>query len=219
MQQNVNTAQAAYDRLNRGGKGGNNKKLIQARSALEMAKATLAQAQTGRPQSENYGSLMKDFSLDDFVKEPGYEFRLSEGEKGIDRAALARGGFDSGATLKALQRFGQDYASDEYSTAWNRDEAEKNRKYNFLAGVGNTGQTTANQVSNLRANNAAAQSELMTGAANARAAGVVGGANAWGNALSQIQDQITLSQLMGGYGGNKGYSTWKNPDTGNIVRY
>ena len=185
--------------------------------------AAMAQYEKDLADYKSYtpsGELMRDFSLEDFVKEPGYEFRLSEGEKGINRAALARGGFDSGATLKALQRFGQDYASDEYSTAWTRDEAEKNRKYNFLAGISRTGQTTANQVASLRAQNAAAQSELMTGAANARAAGVVGGANAWGNALSNIQQQLTLAQLMqGDYGGGKGYSTWRNPDTGNIVRY
>jgi len=156
-----------------------------------------------RPRTDQFGSLLKDFSLEDFEKEPGYEFRLGEGEKGINRAALARGGFDSGATLKALQRFGQDYASGEYGNAWNRDAAEKDRKYNFLSGIGNTGQVTTQQVGSLGAQNAANQADLITGAGNARAAGIVGGANAWGNALSQIQQQLTLAQLMSG----GGYST------------
>ena len=64
--------------------------------------------------------LTRRFSLADFLKDPGYEFRLAEGEKGINRAAAARGMWDSGATGKALTRYGQDYASGEYGNAYNR---------------------------------------------------------------------------------------------------
>ena len=39
-----------------------------------------------------YGSLMRDFSMKDFTTDPGYAFRMSEGLKGLDRQAAARGG-------------------------------------------------------------------------------------------------------------------------------
>jgi hypothetical protein len=52
--------------------------------------------------------------------DPGYQFRLSEGLKALDRQAAARGGLISGSALKAAQRYGQDMASQEYGQAYNR---------------------------------------------------------------------------------------------------
>ena len=54
------------------------------------------------------------------MADPGYQFRLSEGLKALDRQAAARGGLISGAALKGAQRYGQDYASGEYQNAYNR---------------------------------------------------------------------------------------------------
>jgi len=56
----------------------------------------------------------------DFEADPGYQFRLREGEKAINRAASAQGGRLSGATLKALQAHGQGLASEEYDKAYGR---------------------------------------------------------------------------------------------------
>ena len=47
------------------------------------------------------------FGPEQFSKDPGYGFRLSEGQKALDRQAAARGGLISGGALKAAQRFGQ----------------------------------------------------------------------------------------------------------------
>jgi hypothetical protein len=52
--------------------------------------------------------------------DPGYQFRLSEGLKALDRQAAARGGLISGSALKASQRYGQDMASQEYGAAYGR---------------------------------------------------------------------------------------------------
>jgi hypothetical protein len=90
--------------------------------------------------SRGSGRLLKDFSNEDFVKDPGYEFRLAEGEKGTNRALAARGSFDSGAALKSLERFRQDYASNEFGNAYNRDAANKSRIYDFLSNTANAGQ-------------------------------------------------------------------------------
>lgn len=54
------------------------------------------------------------------MADPGYQFRLSEGLKALDRQAAARGGLISGSALKGAQRYGQDYASGEYQNAYNR---------------------------------------------------------------------------------------------------
>ena len=56
----------------------------------------------------------------DLQADPGYQFRLSEGLKALDRQAAARGGLISGSALKASSRYGQDMASQEYGNAYNR---------------------------------------------------------------------------------------------------
>lgn len=60
------------------------------------------------------------FEYQGFQATPGYQFRLDEGQKALERSAAARGMLNSGATGKALLRYGQDYASNEYNTFLNR---------------------------------------------------------------------------------------------------
>lgn len=118
----------------------------------------------------NNNALLKNFSTQDFKKDPGYQFRLDEGSKAIDRAAGARGSRYSGATLKALQRFSQDYASGEYGKAYDRHNTNRTMNYNFLAGPAQLGVGAQGQVGSYIGN-----------AGDARAAGTIGGANAlWG---------------------------------------
>lgn len=57
---------------------------------------------------------------DGFQTDPGYQFRLSEGVKALDQSATARGGLYSGAAMKALNRYGQGVASEEYGNYFNR---------------------------------------------------------------------------------------------------
>ena len=52
--------------------------------------------------------------------DPGYAFRLSEGLKGIDRSAAARGRLISGNALKAASGYAGDQASQEFQNAYNR---------------------------------------------------------------------------------------------------
>lgn len=147
-----------------------------------------------------YGSLLRNFSLQDFEKDPGYEFRLAEGEKGINRAAAARGGYDSGSTLKALLRYGSDYASGEFSNAYNRDASNKARTFNFLSGVAGTGQSAANTITNQNQTSASNLGNLAMAGGEARAAGMVGSSNALSSGLSgafnNYQQNQTLQRLM-----------------------
>jgi hypothetical protein len=52
--------------------------------------------------------------------DPGFQFRMNEGNKAIQRAAAAKGTVLTGGTLKALQRFNSDLASQEYGNVYNR---------------------------------------------------------------------------------------------------
>ena len=118
----------------------------------------------------NKNALLKDFGREDFRTDPGYKFRLSQGNQAIDRAAGARGSRYSGATLKALQRYAQDYASGEYQNAYDRYNTNRTMNYNFLAGPAQIGAGAQGQVGN-----------YMSAAGDARAAGQIGAAsNLWG---------------------------------------
>jgi len=123
-------------------------------------------------------SRYKNFGMDQFQADPGYAFRLSEGQKALERSAAARGGLLSGGTGKALQRFGQDYGSQEYTNAFNRYQVERNARLAPLQALTGMGQTTAQQVSNAGQTMASNVGDAMGSAAAARASGYVGGANA-----------------------------------------
>lgn len=46
--------------------------------------------------------------------DPGYKFRLSQGQTALDRYLAARGGRLGGSAIKAATRYNQDFASNEY---------------------------------------------------------------------------------------------------------
>jgi hypothetical protein len=87
------------------------------------------------------GDYNRDFTLSDFHKDPGYQFRMDQGTQALERSAAARGGLMSGGTGKALQQYGQDYATGEYSNAYNRFNTDRTTRFNRLASIAGDGQT------------------------------------------------------------------------------
>lgn len=127
--------------------------------------------------SGDFGYLTRPFTGDDLENEPGYQFGLSEGEKSINRAALGRGSFDSGATLKALLRYGNDYAGTKFNEGFNRNMSTKQSIYQMLSGQSGQGANAAGMTAGLGANAAGMQGNFLTQGADARAAGLIGGVN------------------------------------------
>lgn len=130
-------------------------------------------------------SKYEPFTMAKYQADPGYGFRLREGMKALERSAAARGGLLSGATLRGVQEYGQDLASQEYTNAFNRYQAERQARLNPLQSLAGMSQTSANTLTG-----AAGQlgqnigSNLMAGGA-ARASGYMGAANALTGGLSQ----------------------------------
>ena len=60
---------------------------------------------------------------------PGYEFRLSEGQRALQNAAAAKGMLRTGNTWKDLLRYGQDYATSEYDKVYGRARSEHDLAY------------------------------------------------------------------------------------------
>lgn len=136
------------------------------------------------------------FGMDQFQADPGYAFRLSEGQKALDRSAAARGGLISGGALKAATRYGQDMGSQEYTNAFNRYQTERAAQLQPLQSLAGVGQTSANTLSNAAANFGAAAGANAINAGNARASGYVGGANAVTGGLSQYLNYTQNQQAM-----------------------
>jgi hypothetical protein len=155
------------------------------------------------PLATNY----QKFGMDQFRADPGYAFRLSEGQKALDRQAAARGGLISGGALKAAQRYGQEMGSQEYTNAFNRYQAERQAQLGPLQSLAGVGQTTAQSLGQTGAANAANIGNLMTGGAAAQAAGYVGGANALTSGLGTYMNYSQGNNLINALNNRGGYGT------------
>jgi hypothetical protein len=151
------------------------------------------------------GNVPAAFKFGDyeFKADPGYGFRLSEGQKALDRQAAARGGLISGGALKAATRFGQDMGSQEFGNAYNRaltgynaDVARENQLYNRQAALAGIGQTATNLVGQAGQNYANAAGNMITGGAAANAAGQVGAANAITGGLGTYLNYTSNNNLL-----------------------
>lgn len=123
------------------------------------------------------------FGMDQFQQDPGYAFRMQEGMKALERSAAARGGLLSGGMLRGAQRYGQDLASQEYMNAFNRYQAERNARLNPLQSLAGVGQTATNQLGQAGQTMASNVGQALGAAAQARASGYIGSANALSQGL------------------------------------
>lgn len=160
-----------------------------------------------------YGSLAGPITASNVENEAGYQFGLTQGNQAIERAAAAQGRNLSGATLKALQRYSQDYAGTKYNDAFNREIANRNQQLNPLMSVAGVGQVANQQIAQAGQNYANNASNNMMQVGNVQAAAGMSNANNWinagNNALalwmrnSGSQQPATTQQQTGwqGYGG------------------
>lgn len=152
------------------------------------------------------------FSYNAFTADPGYAFRLAEGQKALERSAAARGGLISGAALKAAERYGQNVASDEYTNAFNRYQTERAARLQPLQSLAGVGQTSANNIGQAAGTYGSNVGNLMTSGAAAQAAGTVGQANALTGGLSTYLNysqgqNLTNALRQNQYGPNYGQYT------------
>lgn len=140
------------------------------------------------------------FGMAQFQQDPGYSFRLDQGIKALERSQAAKGMLNSGNTLAAVTKYGQDLGSQEYQNAYNRFQTERGQRLNNLQSLAGIGQTAVQQSNNASQNYGSQYGNALTGAADARASGYMGAANAGINALGQyFQNQNStalISALM-----------------------
>ena len=171
------------------------------------------QAQTTQA---GFGDLNRKFTQADFQADPGYQFRMDEGARGMNNSAAARGGVLSGAALKAASKYSQNFASNEYGNSYNRFNTDQTNSFNRLASIAGVGQMANNQVSAAGQNMANNVSQNQLGAGNARASGYVGQANALTGGIGQGVNMYQQNQMMNslsGYGRQNAAMSAGNPYT------
>lgn len=183
---------------------------------------------TALGQMQDVDFLERDFTMDDFQADPGYNFRMQEAQKAIERSAAARGGLQSGRTLKELARYSQDYASNEFSNAYNRFNMDRDRRFNRLGALAGVGQTATQQMAQAGQNYANQAGANMIGAANARAAAQQGAMNTaiglGALAFSDVNLKDNVSPVMNPIHQMldqlEGYQwEYKNPEHGEGIHY
>ena len=142
------------------------------------------------------GYFNQTYTGQDIYSDPSYQFRLQQGQDAIQSSAAAQGGLLSGATLKALQGYGQDMASQEYSNAYNRFNADQTNRYNRLSNIIGMGQNAAAQTGNAGMQTGQAVANNTMAGANSIAAGQVASANNWANTANNLGSMATSYAMM-----------------------
>ena len=128
--------------------------------------------------------------------DPSMAFRQRLGTQATERLANVGGGAISGNTLRSLADYGQNLASTEYGSAFNRFQTERGNIYNTLANIAGMGQGAVNTGVRSGETFAAGQTGLITGQGAALGAGQVGAANAYGGAATNLGNMAYLNSLM-----------------------
>ena len=155
----------------------------------------------GDTSAANYGGFNQRFGMDQFTADPGYAFRLSEGMKGLNANAAARGGLISGAALKAATNYGQQAGSQEYTNAFNRFMQQKEAERSGYGDLTRIGQASAAGTAAAAGQYGTAAAQNLANAGQATASGYVGTANAINQGLSQGISQYQTNSLLSGLRG------------------
>jgi hypothetical protein len=144
------------------------------------AAAPAAPAGAGAPAA---GTGKPDMSV--FFESPDYQFNLGEGQKAIDRSAVARGGLLSGSAVKEGQRYASGLASREFASFYDR-----------LASQAGLGQTGIGASAAAGANAAGNIGAAYMNSGNARASAYMQGAEGINNAVQGGISNYMLNRYL-----------------------
>ena len=128
----------------------------------------------GGPQGITGGSGGSQDPMDIIRNTPGYEFQLEQGARALN-ANRSNAGPSGGELTKDFARFNQGTASSFYQDYANR-----------LAGLAGSAQTASTTLGNQGIASGQIIGNNLQNAGAARASGILGQSNAWGNVLNQL---------------------------------
>lgn len=159
--------------------GGNNSALQDIRQAMALGRpiSTQSWAQAGygpggaapggggvpAPAAAGGAPTDPNAGFNNYLNSTGYQFRLGQGQQAITSSNAARGLLNSGATLKAMQRYGQGLASGEFSNYLNQ-----------LGGLSGAGLQAGSAIGNAAAAGGAAAGKYTVAAGQAQGQNIAG---------------------------------------------
>jgi hypothetical protein len=156
--------------------------------------------------SPETGAFFKAPTMNELLMDPGYAFRLAEGEKALARMQAARGQYLSGGAIKAGQRYGQELASQEFGAASERERLRREAATNALLNLSGYGPRAAESlgVGGRSYAQGAAGAYGAMGQAGAARAGEVGGIyqTVLGDVLKGIGQRGVAPTRQSSYGGS-----------------
>ena len=126
--------------------------------------------------------------------DPGFQFRMQQGQDAINRQTANRGGLLAGSTLGALDQYSQGLGSQEYGNAFNRYQASIGNLMS-IAGLGQNAGAQVGQSGMNAANNMGANT---MNAANGQAAGYLANSNMMTGTLNNLGTNWMNYNMMQG---------------------
>lgn len=158
---------------------------------------TLLGLPSGDKSSSDYGGLNQQFTADMMPQySPAYQFQLQQGNQALQNSQAAKDGILSGAALKDLIGYNQNFAQTGFGNAFNLWNTQQNQKYARLAGLTSTGENAAVNAGNTGAQTGFGMANTITGAGNAAASGIIGGTNAVTGAINNGLGYYQLNSLL-----------------------
>lgn len=160
----------------------------------------------GDPNDPAFGSFTKPFDVEEFYKyqDPGYAFRLQQGNQALQNRNSAGDGALSGAAYKDLIGYNQDMASTEYGNSFNRYQTQQNNIFSRLSDIAHLGQAGAAGVGASGTQLAGNAGQMTSNAGTAAGAGIVGAGNALADGATNAwlwRSMNTKPVASGGYTG------------------
>lgn len=127
--------------------------------------------------------------IGDVTQTPGYQFRLSEGQKALENSAIQRGGLLSGNAMRAITDYGQNFASNEYDKEYNREASRLATEYSQLFNLANLGFAANSQTAGVGTSTANSIANIAQNQGNQQA-------NMWSNLGSDIASAYAFQQAQ-----------------------
>lgn len=147
-------------------------------------------AMDGAPQQNAFNS---------YLNSTGYDFQMDQGQRAITGSAAAKGLLNSGATAKALTRFGQNLGKGYFSDYLNQLSGMSNT----LGGTATAGQNALGQIASAGTAGGGNAANAIIQGANNQGTAIQSGGNAMGNAISSAFGSIGTA--IGRSGGSNSF--------------
>jgi hypothetical protein len=158
----------------------------------EQGQLTLKDLMTRMPE------LTRAYTAEDFAKgiDPGYQFRLAQGQKAFENQANRAGGLVGGNAMQGMQDYTQGQASQEFGAAFGRNAATQTNIFNRLKGIADMGLGATGTTAEAATRTGESMGSAAIAGGQAQAAGQIGAAKAYGNTLQGMANYATLPYYM-----------------------